>query len=326
MKRREFISLLGGAAAAWPVVARAQKAIPIIGFLGAATPAAYESRLTPFRQTLKEAGFVEGENVRLEYRWANNRYENLSALAAELVRAQVAVIVAAGGAQTALAAKVATPNIPIVFQNGSDPVKIGLVTSMSRPGGNLTGITILSVETVTKRLELMRELAPSASVLGWMLNPSNPNAETIVKDVNEASRSLARKIIFVNVASLGDFDAAFTTLTQARVGALVVSADPIFPANRDKLVELATRYAIPTMYPFREFVEAGGLASYGDNFNEVYRQVGLYTTRILKGEKPANLPVLQSSKLDFVINLKTAKALGLDFHPQLLARADEVIE
>ncbi len=327
MKRREFLSLVGGAAAAWPIVARAQQpAMPMIGFLGAATAGAYEPRLQSFHQALKNEGFVEGQNVKIEYRWSGEQYEKLPALAAELVRMQVSVIIAAGGAQTALAAKAATTRIPIVFQNGSDPVKIGLVKSLARPGGNLTGVTNITVETVLKRLELMRELVPRAEVLAYMINPRNPNSENIVKDIGSASRMLGRQIVIVNFASRDDMDEAFASLVRQRVGGLVLSADPIVSIWRDGLLERVARHAIPAIFPYRDFAEAGGLASYGANLSDVYRQVGVYAGRILKGESASELPVVQSTKFELVVNNKTAKALGLEVPLSLLMRIDSVID
>jgi putative ABC transport system substrate-binding protein len=282
--------------------------------------------LVPFRQTLKDAGFVDGQNIRIEYRWAGDRHENLPALAAELVRVPVAVIVAAGGTQTALAAKSATAKIPIVFQNGSDPVKIGLVASLSRPGGNLTGVTNVSVETVSKRIELMRELVPGANVIGALFNPRNPNAAVISSNIAAAGRSLGRQMVIVDFAGKNDLDSSFATLVQERVGALVVGADPVNYNWRDEIIERAARHSIPTMYPAREFTEVGGLASYGANLADVYRQVGLYASRILKGERPSELPVVQATKLELVVNNKTAKALGLEVPLSLLMRIDSVIE
>jgi putative ABC transport system substrate-binding protein len=300
--------------------------MPVIGFLGAASPKAYAPRLIPFLQSLKEMGFIEGENVRIEYRWAGDQHETLPALAAELARLPVSVIIAAGGGQTALAAKSATAKIPIVFQNGSDPVKIGLVASLGRPGGNLTGVTNVSVETASKRIELMRELVPGAKVIGWLNNPRNPNADVLLRDITSAGRALGREIVLVNFASQNDLDPAFATLVQKRVGGLVVGADPIIYNWRDELINRAAHHAIPTMFPNRDFVEAGGLVSYGANFSDVYRQVGVYTSRILKGESPSELPVVQSTKLELIVNNKTAKTLGLDVPLSLLMRIDAVID
>ena len=325
MRRREVIAGVA-ATTVGPLAGRAQQQIPVIGFLGAASAKAFEPRLIPLRQALKDAGFIEGENVRIEYRWVEAQYERLPALVAELVRMPVTVIVAAGGAQTALAAKSATAKIPIVFQNGSDPVKIGLVASLNRPGGNVTGVTNVSVETAAKRLELMRELVPTAAVLGWMLNPRNPNTEAIAKDVERAAAALGRKIVFANFAKRSDLDLAFATLVQQGAQALVVSADPIFTNWRDELIKGAAYHKLPTMLPDRTFVEVGGLASYGSNYSDVYREVGAYVARILKGERPAELPVVQSTKYELIVNNKTARALGLEVPLSFLMRIDAVID
>lgn len=309
------------------MMGRAQQSkMPVIGFLAGASPKALERRLIPFRQALTEAGFVEGQNVRIEYRWSGDHYEQLPALAAELVRLPVSVVVAAGGAQTAIAARSATSSVPIVFQNGSDPVKMGWVASLARPGGNMTGVTNVSVETATKRIELMRELVPGTKAIGFLNNPRNPNSANIKRDLRAASRTLSREIVVVDFTSRDDLDSAFAMLQDKRVGALVTNADPVAYHWRDELIERAARHAIPTMFPNRDFVEAGGLASYGPTFKDVYRAVGSYTARILKGERPAELPVVQSTKYELIVNNRTAKALGLEVPLSVLMRIDAVID
>jgi putative tryptophan/tyrosine transport system substrate-binding protein len=327
VKRREFITLLGGAAVAWPLAARAQQAaVPVIGFLSPTAPAGFAERLRMFRQGLSEAAYVEGHNVAIEYRWANDDSDRLPALAADLVRAQPAVIVTAGGSGTAAAAKAATRTIPIVFLIGADPVKLGLTASLNRPGGNATGVTLITVETVQKRLEILRELVPNADAFALLVHNKNPNLETYARDVQAAARALGRRIDIYKIASGGELDDAFATLVQRSTGGVVVSADPIFTTRPDDVVAAAARHAVPTLYPFREFVTAGGLISYGPKFNDAMRQVGSYAGRILKGQKSADLPVQQFTDVDLIINLRTAKALGLTAPPTLLARANEVIE
>jgi putative tryptophan/tyrosine transport system substrate-binding protein len=327
MKRREFITLLGGIAAAWPLAVRAQQpAMPVIGFLHPASPDTIADRLRGFRQALKEAGYVEGENVAIEYRWAEEQIDRLPALAAELVRRRVAVIATAGGPTAAFAAKAATTTIPIVFVVNEDPVRLGLVASLARPGGNLTGINFLSGELVAKRLELLRELVRAVSRLAVLVNPSTGNAETIVKDLETAARAIGAQTQVFNASSGREIDTAFAALVGERPDALFVGPDPFFLSRRVQLVNLASRHAMPATYSTRDFAEAGGLMSYGTNLTDIYRQAGVYTGRILKGAKPVDLPVLQATKFELVINAQTARMLGLTVPDKLVALADEVIE
>jgi putative tryptophan/tyrosine transport system substrate-binding protein len=327
VKRREFITLVGGAAAAWPLGARAQQAgMPVVGFLNSASPSAWKPYVEAFRQGLNEAGYVEGRTVAIEYRWAEGQYERLPSLAADLVRRKVAVIVATGGTPPSLAAKAATKTIPIVFTAGVDPVKLGLVASLNRPGGNVTGVNQFVAEMEGKRLGLLRELVRSAVLIAVLLNPTNPAAATQLIDVQEAARALGQQVHILHASSEPELEAAFATARQVGCGGLLVAGDSFFNSRRTYIIALAARHGIPAIYEQREHALAGGLMSYGTNLSDGYRQVGIYTGRILKGEKPADLPVAQSTKFEFVINLTTAKALGIVVPPMLSARADEVIE
>jgi putative ABC transport system substrate-binding protein len=328
LKRRTFITLLGGGAAAWPLAARAQQqAMPVIGFFGSTSPDVYADRLRAFHQGLKEAGYVEGQNVAIEYLWAEGRNDRLPALATQLVRRQVAVIVAGGGTPSALAAKAATATIPVVFGVAVDPVELGLVASLNRPGGNLTGVTNLNVEVGPKRLELLRELLPSATVIAVLVNPADPAiTEPFVRDLQAAASTLGLELHVLHASTDRDLDTVFATLVQLRAGALVISPDQFLFARIEHLAGLTLRHGVPAISQLRQFAAAGGLMSYGSSETEYYRPVGIYAGRILKGEKPGDLPVQRSSKVELIINLKTAKALGLTFPLSLLGRADEVIE
>jgi putative tryptophan/tyrosine transport system substrate-binding protein len=326
VRRREFITLLGGTVG-WPLAVSAQQgAMPVIGYLSARSPDDTAHLVAAFRQGLGEGGFVEGRNVTIEYRWALGQYDRLPAMAAELVSRPVTVLVSTGGEPATLVAKSATAIVPIVFTVGGDPVKEGLAASFNHPGGNATGITLLTATLEAKRLGLLRELVPRASTMGVILNPNCPPAESQLNDVQEAARVINLKIQELRASTDREIDVAFETVAQQRIDALLVTADPFFDTRRAKLVALAARHTVPTMYHLREFPAAGGLVSYGVNFADAYRQVGVYTGRVLNGEKPADLPVMQASKFEFVINMKTAKALGLEVPLGLSAGADEVIE
>jgi ABC-type uncharacterized transport system substrate-binding protein len=324
--RREFIALLGGAAA-WPVAARAQQpAMPVIGFLHNASLRARREQIAVFHRGLAETGYIEGRNAAIEYRWAEGQNDRLPALAAELVRRQVAVIATPGSTPSALAAKAATHTIPIVFWVATDPVEIGLVANLNRPGGNLTGVAILGIEVAGKCLEVLHELVPAATSVGLLVNPTNPATVSYAREVQDAARVLGLRLLIQNVSHTSDIEAAFATLAHQRVGAVMSMTDPIFFTQNNQFVALVARHSVPAISPFHEFTAAGGLMSYGSSLNDAYRQVGIYTGRILKGEKPADLPVQQSTKVELRMNLKTAKALGLTVPLSLLGRADEVIE
>jgi putative tryptophan/tyrosine transport system substrate-binding protein len=328
MRRRDFITLLGGAGVAWPLAARAQQpAMPVVGFLDLTSPQTSVDQLCAFRQGLKDTGYIEGENVTIEQRWAEGRFDRLPALAAELVRRRVAVIATSGGSAAAFAAKAATATIPIVFMAGEDPVKLGLVASLARPGGNLTGVNLVISELTAKRLGLLHELVPRASRVAVLVNPANTaNAETTLRDVEPAARDMGLQIQILKASTSGEIEAAFANFVRERPDALFVGNDAFLTSRRVQLVHLATRHAIPTTYTVRDFAEVGGLMSYGVNITDALRQVGIYAGRILKDAKPADLPVVQSSKFELVINAVTARMLGLDVPATLLARADEVIE
>jgi putative ABC transport system substrate-binding protein len=327
VNRREFITLVGSAAAAWPLAARAQQgAMPVVGFLGTASPRPFAHLVAGFRRGLQETGFVEDRSVVIEYRWAEGHYDRVPALAADLVRRQVAVIVTVGGETSAAAAKAATATIPIVFNTGTDPVRLGLVASLARPGGNATGVNIFTTELAEKRLGLLRDLVPSATTVAVLLNPNFAAAVANVRESEAAARAIGKEVVIFNASGDAEIETAFAKIVLARPGALLVGADPFFNSRRGLIVALAARHAIPAIYEWREFAEAGGLISYGTSLMEAYRQQGIYAGRILKGEKPADLPVVQLSKFELVINLNTAKALGLAIPPGVLAIADEVIE
>jgi ABC-type uncharacterized transport system substrate-binding protein len=328
MKRREFITLLGGASAAvWPVAARAQQpAMPVVGYLAAGTPETNARFVAAFRKGLSEMGYVDGRNVAIEYRWAHNDYERLPELASDLARRGVSVIAVTGGTVGIRAAQAATATIPIVFGTGDDPVQTGLVPSLNRPGGNVTGIVTMNVELAAKRLALLHELLPAATRFAVFLNPSNPSASSATRSALTDAPAAGWKIEFLTVSTAGDLNAAFATVVRQRVGALLIVPDALFVSRRVQLLTLAARHAVPTIYPSREFAEAGGLMSYGSSFTDMFRQAGTYTGRILKGAIPADLPVMRASTFEFIINLQTAKALEIDVPATLLARADEVIE
>ena len=327
MIRRDFIALLGGGAATWPVVARAQQpAMPVIGFLNGASPAELGPRVDAFRDGLAEMGYVEGRSVAIEYRWGLGQYERLPEMAIDLVRHRVAAIAATGGVPSVRAAKAATFEIPIVFTMGADPVAFGLVASLNRPGGNVTGITLISGEIVSKRIAMLRDLLPSAKVLGVLMNSTTPASEAESVAAERTAHTLGWQVKVLRVGKELDFDTAFQPLVGERVDALLVTTDPIFESQRHRIVALAAQHAVPTIYALREYAVAGGLMSYGASINDVYRQAGSYVGRVLKGEKPSDLPVIQTSKFELLINLKTAKTLGIAVPAAVLALADEVIE
>jgi putative ABC transport system substrate-binding protein len=326
LRRRELITLLGGTAMAWPLAARAQQPMPVIGFLHSESPDLYAHLARAFRQGLSESGYVEGRNVTVEYRWADGQYDRLPAMAADLIRRQVTVI-AANSPAAVLAAKAATTTIPIVFNTGYDPVAAGLVASLSRPGGNLTGITSLTAEVGPKRVEMLHELLPTASSIAILVNPAaGPRHETISSNLQGAARKLGLEVHVLHASAVQELDAVFASLAQLPIGGLVIGSDPFFNSQSKQLAALALRHAVPTVYQYREFAASGGLMSYGGSLTGMYHQFGVHTGRVLKGEKPAELPVQQATKVELIINLKTARAFGLTIPLPLLGRADEVIE
>jgi putative ABC transport system substrate-binding protein len=327
IKRRQFITLLGGAAAAWPIAARAQQAaLPVIGILNVTSPEFNASNKAAFLQGLRETGYVEDQNLAIEDHFADFRNDRLPALAADLVRHRVSVIATFGGPASAIAAKAATATIPIIFVTGGDPIGLGFVASLNRPGGNITGVSFLNNAIGSKRLQLLRELVPTATAIGFLVDPSNPNTEAETKDMRDAADALGRRLLIVKASTESEVDAAFASLAQQRADALIVAAQAFFASRQDQLLALAQRHTLPAMYDRREDVAAGGLMSYGASISDAYRQAGIYTGRILKGEKPADLPVMQSTRFELVINLKTAKALGLTVSNQMQLLADDVIE
>jgi putative tryptophan/tyrosine transport system substrate-binding protein len=327
MRRREFITFVGGAAVAWPLAARAQQpAMPVVGFLSSGSANTLGHFVNAFQKGLAESGYIEGQNISVEYRYADGQFDRLPTLASELARLHVTVIVAGGGMVTPLAAKNATATIPIVFSAGGDPVRAGLVSSLNRPGGNITGFALFTALLQSKRLELLNKLVPNAKVIGFLINPNSRDSDTDARDAQAAIHAVGKEMIQLNTYIEQDFDAAFAMLAQRGAGAFLHASDPIFVIRRTQIIALAAQYALPGIYTTRELPISGGLMSYGDDVTDSYRQVGIYTGRILKGEKPADLPVVQPTKFEFVINRKTAKTLGLEIPPTLLALADEVIE
>jgi putative tryptophan/tyrosine transport system substrate-binding protein len=327
MGRREFVALLGGAAASWPLAAQAQQpAIPVIGFLAIASRDTFGYLIDAFRQGLQDVGYVEGKNAEIEYRWADNQIDRLPAMAADLVRRQVAVIAAVGGLAAPRAAKAATATIPIVFTVGGDPVRLGLVDGLSRPGGNATGMSVFSGTLLAKRLQVARDLVPADALLAALMNPTGPENDSDTKDLQDAARIIGQRLTIVNASNDSELAAAFESAVREQAKMLLVGSDVFFNSRREQIVALAARYALPTIYFHHEAARAGGLMSYGANIPDIYRNVGTYVGRILKGEKPANLPVMQPTRVELVVNLATAKTLGLDIPPTLLALADEVIE
>jgi putative ABC transport system substrate-binding protein len=326
MRRRDFIKGIVGSTA-WPLAARAQQpALPVIGFLNSASPQLWANYVAGFRAGLKEVGYIDGQNVTIEFRWAEGHYERLPEIAADLVRRKVAVLVATGGPASIAAAKAATKTIPIVFTIGGDPVKAGFVASLSRPGGNITGVNLFIAMMEGKRIGLLRALLPGVQLIAVLLNPNRPDHADQMREVEDAARGIGQQIHILPAGNESEIDAAFATAAQLRVGAMLVGSDPFFNSQRDKIITLAARYAIPSIYEQREHALAGGLMSYGTNLSDGYRQAGVYAGRILKGEKPGDLPVVQSTKFEFIINLKTAKTLGIEVPPNLSAEADEIIE
>ena len=327
MRRREFITLLGGAAATWPLAARAQQsALPVVGFLSSRSPGESSEVVAAFRRGLRDSGFIEGQNLLIAFRWADGRYDRLPALAAELVQLRVAAMFAAGGPPAAFAAKAATQATPVVFSAVNDPVRLGLVASLNRPGGNLTGTNSFTVELAAKGIQLLKELVPATTLVAYLVNPSNPSVENYVKEAATAASALGIAVRVLNASTEPELDDAFASLAKLGAGGLVVPGEPFFDSQRDKIVALAAGHAIAAVYTFREYAVAGGLMSYGPSLPDAYRQGGTYVGRILKGEKPADLPVMQPSKFELVLNLKTAKALGLEVPWQIQQLADEVIE
>jgi putative tryptophan/tyrosine transport system substrate-binding protein len=327
VKRRDFMTLLGGAVAAWPLAARAQqRSIPVVGFLGAATPETNVNSAEAFRRGFSEIGFVEGQSVKIEYRWAENRYEQLPALAADLASRKVDAIFTTGGSVVTLAAKTATATIPIIFTFGADPIKVGLVASLNRPGGNVTGLTTFSNELNSKKLEILHDLMPATAAIALLVNPDNPTADSVVQDTQKAAHALGRRLLVLRASNEREIDTAWAGVVEQSAGGLIVSPDGFFGARRDQLVALAARHRIPAIYESRSYVDAGGLIGYGGNNLESHRLAGIYVGRILEGAKPADLPVLQPTKLDLVINLKTAKALDITIPNALFIQATELIE